>query len=119
GVGTTMTVRGLFAELPARRKFLRGRSGENGQVVTVLSSLAQICPTVGVTLRQDGRRVLETPGDGNLVATTAAVHGRKLAEYLTLIEADPADGDRVQIGGCLGWGEATLPTRAGLTLLVN
>jgi DNA mismatch repair protein MutL len=118
-MGTTMSVLGLFAELPARRKFLRGRSGENGQIVTLLSNLALSCPQVGITLRLDGRRALETPGDGNLVLTTAAVHGHKLAEYLVPIEPDEGDGDRVQVGGCLGWGEATLPTRAGLTLLVN
>ena len=62
---------------------------------------------------------LETPGDGDLAAAMAAVHGRGIAEYLAPIEPDQGDGDRVEVGGCLGWGEATLPTRAGLTLLVN
>jgi DNA mismatch repair protein MutL len=119
GVGTTMTVRGLFAELPARRKFLRGRSGENGQIVTLLTNLALSCPDVALTLRQEKRRVLQTPGDGDLATAVAAVHGRKIADYLVAIEPDEGDGDRVEIGGCLGWGEATLPTRAGLTLLVN
>src|SRR3954469_978447 len=119
GVGTTMTVRGLFAELPARRKFLRSRSGENGQIVTLLTNLALSCPNVGITLRQEQRRVLETPGDGDLAAAVAAVHGRKLRDHLAVIDPDEGDGERVQVGGCLGWGEATLSTRAGLTLLVN
>jgi len=118
-VGTTMSVVGLFADLPARRKFLRGKSGENGQIVAQVASLALSCPRIGLTLRLDGRRALETPGDGDLAAAMASVHGRGIAEYLAPVEPDPADGDRVQVGGCLGWGEATLPTRAGLTLLVN
>jgi len=118
-VGTTMTVQGLFAELPARRKFLRGRSGENGHIVNLLANLALGNPKVAFCLRLDGRRALETPGDGDLAAAMAAVHGRGIVDYLAPIEPDPADGDRVEVGGCLGWGEATLPTRAGLTLLVN
>jgi DNA mismatch repair protein MutL len=48
-----------------------------------------------------------------------AVHGRGIADYLAPIEPDPGDGDRVAVAGCLGWGKATLPTRSGLTLLVN
>ena len=117
--GTTMTVQGLFGELPARRKFLRGRSGENGQVVNVVANLALGSPRIGFCLRLDGRRSLETPGDGDLATAVAAVHGRGIAEYLAPIAVDPADGGGIEVGGCLGWGEATLPTRAGLTLLVN
>ena len=117
--GTTMSIHGLFAELPARRKFLRGRSGENGQVVTLIANLALGSPLISFCLRLDGRRSIETSGDGDLAAAMAAVHGRKIAEYLVPIEPDEGDSDRVEVGGCLGWGEATLPTRAGLTLLVN
>jgi DNA mismatch repair protein MutL len=117
--GTTMTVHGLFAELPARRKFLRGRSGENGQIVNAVANLALGSPTVAFCLRLDGRRALETTGDGDLPAALAAVHGRAIAGYLEPIEPVPGDGERFEVHGCLGWGEATLPTRAGLTLLVN
>ena len=117
--GTTMSVRSLFGELPARRKFLRGRSGENGQIVGQVSNVALSRPDVAFTLRLDGRRVLETPGDGDLSAAVAAVHGTGVAGHLIEIVPDTEDGPFVEIGGCLGWGEATLPTRAGLTLLVN
>jgi DNA mismatch repair protein MutL len=118
-VGTTLSVVGLFADLPARRKFLRGRSGENGQIVSLVANLALGAPTVAFCLRLDGRRAIETSGDGDLPATVAAVHGRGVRDFLVEIEPDEGDGDRVQVAGCLGWGEATLPTRAGLTLLVN
>lgn len=117
--GTTMTVRSLFGELPARRKFLRGKSGENGQIVTQLSNVALSRPDVAFVLRLDGRRAFETPGDGDLPAAIAAVHGKGVAGHLIEIVPDPEDGRHVEIGGCLGWGAATLPTRAGLTLLVN
>src|SRR6185369_6091231 len=38
---------------------------------------------------------------------------------LAVIEPDEGDGDWVSVRGCLGWGEATLPTRGGITLIVN
>jgi DNA mismatch repair protein MutL len=63
--------------------------------------------------------VLETAGDGDIVGTVAVVHGRAVADFLAVIEPDQGDGDRVTVRGCLGWGEATLPTRGGITLIVN
>jgi DNA mismatch repair protein MutL len=114
-----MTVRDLFGRLPARRKFLRGRSGENGQIASLMGNLALAYPEIAFTLTLDGRRVLDTPGDCDLARTVAAVHGRNVSDYLTTIQPDHSDTDRVTVGGCLGWGEATLPTRAGITLLVN
>jgi DNA mismatch repair protein MutL len=117
--GTTMSVIGLFADLPARRKFLRGRSGENGQIVSLIANLALGSPSVAFCLRLDGRRSIETSGDGDLAAAMAAVHGRSIRNHLVEIEPDEGDSDHVSVAGCLGWGEATLPTRAGLTLLVN
>jgi DNA mismatch repair protein MutL len=118
-VGTTMTVRDLFGQLPARRKFLRGRSGQNGQVVNLISNVAMAFPEVAFCLIVDGRHAIETVGDGDLASAVAAVHGRGIADYLSVIEPDETEDDRVIVGGCLGWGEATLPTRAGITLLVN
>ena len=118
-VGTTVAVRGLFAELPARRKFLRGRSAEAGQVANLVSALTLAFPAVAFRLRSEGRRVVETSGDGDLLAAVEAVHGRAVSGYLARIEPDEAERARTLVDGCLGWGEATLPTRAGITLLVN
>jgi DNA mismatch repair protein MutL len=118
-VGTTMAVRDLFGKLPARRKFLRGKTGEGGQIVNMLSNVALAFPEVAFALRLDGRRVLDTMGDGDLAAAVTVVHGRAVADHLAVIEPDDGDGDRVIVRGCLGWGEATLPTRGGITLIVN
>jgi DNA mismatch repair protein MutL len=117
--GTTMTVRELFGKLPARRKFLRGKTGENGQIVNMLANVALAFPEISFCLQLDGRRVLETAGDGDLAAAVAVVHGQKVTDFLAVIEPDEGDGDRVVVRGCLGWGEATLPTRGGITLIVN
>lgn len=115
--GTTMTVRELFADLPARRKFLRGRSGEVGQVAALVCQVALAYPEVAVTLRVDGRRTLDAPGDGHLLSAIEAVHGRSAAANVLPIDDDDTTGPIVR--GCVGFGDATLPTRAGITLLVN
>lgn len=119
--GTTMTVRELFAELPARRKFLRGRNGETGQVATLMSQIALAYPEVQITLMVDGRRTLETPGDGELLTAIEAVHGRAAAAQMRPVvpETDDEAASGVIVAGCLGSGTASLPTRAGITLLVN
>ncbi|MCC7371968.1 MAG: DNA mismatch repair endonuclease MutL [Chloroflexi bacterium] len=118
--GTTMSVRNLFGDLPARRKFLRGRTGENGQIVGHMTNVALSRPGIAFIVKLDGRQVLETLGDGDLEAAVVAVHGKRVAGQLVSIVPDVEDGrGLVEVRGCLGWGTATLPTRAGLTLLVN
>jgi len=59
--------------------------------------------------REAGDRLSKDQRDPNIAAP---VHGRAIADYLAPIEPDEGDSDRVEIRGCLGWGEATLPTRA-------
>ena len=118
-MGTTMVVRELFAELPARRKFLRGRGGEAGQIAAVVSQIALAFPEIAFTLSVDDRRLLETHGTDDLVATVAAVHGRAVARGMLPIEPEAAPGGAVVVRGCVSFGETSLPTRSGITLLVN
>jgi DNA mismatch repair protein MutL len=118
-VGTTMTVRSVFAELPARRKFLRGRSTEAGHVVAVAASLALAYPEIALRVVLDGKTALETPGDGDPCAAVAAVHGSAIAPSMVPIQTDEESATGIEIGGCLSDGRATLPTRAGFTLLIN
>jgi DNA mismatch repair protein MutL len=117
-VGTTMTVRSLFAELPARRKFLRGRGSEAGQIATIVSQMALAFPEVGFSLTIDGRRTLETHGEC-LLAAIEAVHGRAVAAAMLPIATDDGNDAELRIEGFLGTGAVSMPTRGGLTLLVN
>ena len=117
--GTTLIVRELFAELPARRKFLRGRSGEGGQIAALVSQLALGFPEIGFTLTIDRRRVLETAGTADLIAVVSAVYGPAVARGMVPIEAESPPRDDVVVAGCLGGGDTSLPTRSGITLFVN
>jgi DNA mismatch repair protein MutL len=58
-VGTEITVRDLFYNVPARRKFLRSSATEAGHITDVLENAALACPDVTFTLERDGRKARE------------------------------------------------------------
>ena len=59
--GTTIEVRDLFFNLPARRKFLKADSAESAQVSRLMTQLALVSPTVGFQLSSGGRTLLDCP----------------------------------------------------------
>ena len=85
-VGTTVEVRNLFAEIPARRKFLRAESTELRHAVEIVSLLAMARSTVGFTVRADGRDVLSLPPAASTEERVAAVLGRDVASGLAAVD---------------------------------
>jgi DNA mismatch repair protein MutL len=99
--GTTVEVRDLFYNVPARRKYLKTESTEFSHVSTVVTNYALANPDVAVTLEHDGRETFATTGSGDLRETVLSVYGRKVAESMLPVEtgsADP-DGDGPETGG--------------------
>ena len=70
-VGTTMTVRRVFAEQPARRKFLRGRQRRPGTWSQIAASWLPAYLEIALRVVLDGKTALETPGDGDPCAAVA------------------------------------------------
>src|SRR6185369_3286785 len=87
-VGTTVDVRGLFTDLPARRKFLRAPSTEVGHVAETLTRLAAAAPGVGFRLEHDGREVLALPPVRDLGTRLAQVLGRGRHAALVPLQAE-------------------------------
>jgi DNA mismatch repair protein MutL len=85
-IGTTVEVKNLFAEVPARRKFLRAESTELRHAVEIVSLLAIARPTVGFTVRADGREVLMVPPSATTDERVAAVLGRDFAADLAVVD---------------------------------
>jgi DNA mismatch repair protein MutL len=84
--GTTVTVRKLFANVPARRKFLKSARSETRAAVEVLASLAMTRLDVSFTLESDGRTLLDAPRTAQTGERIAALFGKKLASQLVPIE---------------------------------
>ena len=88
--GTTVTVRGLFFNTPARRKFLRSVPSETRAAHDALATLALTHPEVGFELHIDGRSRLMVPPDQSPDERLAAIWGHDLVK--TLITLDHAVG---------------------------
>ena len=87
--GTTVTVHHLFRDFPARLKFLKSATTENGHIANLLSQYALAFPEVKFSLILDGRLTLRTPGNGNLRDVVAEVYGLEVAQQM--LELDRAD----------------------------
>jgi DNA mismatch repair protein MutL len=85
--GTTLTVRDLFANLPARRKFVRRAETEAQQVVATVSRYALAHADVSFSLTVDRREVLHTLG-GDLLDAIRRVHGPEIGDALLPASSD-------------------------------
>jgi DNA mismatch repair protein MutL len=118
-VGTTVTVRGLFADLPARRSTFTGTGvrGETTQIAATLRRLALAAPAVRFSLHVEDRLALQTSGSGDLLTTLAETHGHALSGSLSAL--GPVEAAGATIRGAIAGAEVSRPGRGGVTLLVN
>lgn len=84
--GTTLVVRDLFFNTPARLKFIKRDTAEGAAALAVVQRLALSRPEISVKLIRDGKQELNTPGDGQLRAALYSVLGRELALGFTPVE---------------------------------
>ncbi len=80
--GTTIIVRDIFYNTPARMKFLKKDVTEGNAVAGVVDRIALSHPEVAVRFIRDGKEVLSTSGDGNMKNTVFSVFGREFADSL-------------------------------------
>ena len=94
--GTTMVVRDLFFNTPARLKFMKRDASEGAAVFGVVQHLALSHPELSVKFIRDGKQELLTPGDGQLKSAVYAVLGRDIAlGFLPVLSS----GDGMEVSG--------------------
>ena len=115
-VGTTVEVKDLFGEVPARRKFLRGDATEAGHVAEVATQLALARPSTGFTVLSGERSVLLAPPVGDLRARVYQLFGGDFLENLV-----PVDGGEgwVRVSGLISRPGAASAHRGVSRLFVN
>lgn len=116
GNGTIMTVNNLFANIPARMKFLKRDATEAGYVADVLMRMALSRPELAFTYICDGKEVFSTSGDGKLQNTVLKLYGLDYAK--ALIPVDYTE-ENVTICGVIGKPEIARGNRTRQTFLVN
>ncbi len=74
--GTTIIIRDLFYNTPARMKFMKSDTVEGSRVAAAVQLQALAHPEVAFQFLRDGKQVLSTPGNGGLEAAVYCVYGR-------------------------------------------
>lgn len=114
--GTTIVVRDLFYNIPARQKFLKKDVAEGNAVSLVMDRISLSHPEIAFTFIRDSKQTLKTSGDGKLRSAIYSVYGRDFAN--SLIEVDyELDGIRVE--GYISRPEYSRPNRNMQTFFVN
>lgn len=115
-VGTTITVKELFYNVPARRKFLRTVNTEGRYISDILSKIALSRPDVHLVLTRDDKEVINTPGSGDLVDTIASLYGKEVTRELLTVDYAQ---DGITLKGFISRPTLLKGTRQWQTLFVN
>jgi DNA mismatch repair protein MutL len=114
--GTTIEVRDLFFNVPARRKFMRGAPTEAGHVTEAIVRLALARPDVGFTLRSGARLVLGARAGAGLADRAAQALGREAHRHLLPVDATRGE---VRVRGLVCSPDHSEATSRALYLFVN
>lgn len=87
-LGTTVVVKGIFYNTPARLKFLKSDRAEAASCKKAASNIALSHPEVSVKFIKDGVQEFLTPGDGDILSCIYAVLGRELSFDLIPLQSD-------------------------------
>ena len=90
--GTTIVVRDLFYNTPARMKFLKKDFTEAGYVLSVVQHAALSHPEIAFTLIRDGKQVFSTDGKGKLITPVFAVFGKEMTANMIEVPENEHNG---------------------------
>ena len=96
-VGTTLIIRDLFFNTPARMKFLKKDITEANAIAGIMDRIALSHPEISFKFVRDGNRVMSTPGDGKLASAIYSVIGKSFFDEL--IEVKPYTIDGITVSG--------------------
>lgn len=114
--GTTIIIRDLFYNTPARMKFLKKDISEASAVAAVVDAIALAHPEVNVRFIKDSKSCLATSGDGKLASAVYSVLGREFASGL--IPVDSTTGG-IRVTGLTCKPIYCRPTRSGQYFFIN
>ncbi len=114
--GTTMIIENLFANVPARMKFLKKDSTEAGYVTDVVGRIALANPNVAIKYISDDKEIFSTSGDGRLENVILNIYGIDHAKAVMKVDYNQHG---VRVHGVIGKAEIARGNRTRQTLLVN
>lgn len=78
-VGTSVSVNRIFANIPARFKFLKKDATEGMYITHLIERLSVVNPHISFKLYKDGKLIITTPGNGDMLDTIYSVYGKEIA----------------------------------------
>ena len=114
--GTTIEIRDLFYNTPARRKFLKSERTESSKIQDIVGKLALSNPHISFKLIVDNRVAIITPGNGNIGDTVAALYGYKTKDDIFTVAYE---SDSIYIDGVVSKPTLLKSTRIWQTIIVN
>lgn len=114
--GTSITVENLFFNTPARLKFLKKASVEQGYIIDAVEKIVLADPSVRVTLENEKGMLLEHAG-GSLADAMAAVYPNLDLTRFVAVERTSSAG--IRVSGFVSEVDYTAPTRSRQTVIVN
>lgn len=115
-VGTTIEVRELFYNVPARKKFLKTERTEAGRINTIIGKMALSHPTIAFRLINNGRVVIETPGNGRLLDAVTSLYGIDVSNEMFTVEHS---SDMYFLDGMISKPSLLKSSRQYQTIIVN
>ena len=113
--GTTIIVRDLFYNTPARMKFMKSDAYEGSRVAAAVQLQALAHPEVAISFLRDGKQVLSTTGTGGLEGAVYSVYGREAAQMIPV----SSSWDGYHISGFVSKPTDARPSRNLQTFFVN
>ena len=114
--GTTVTVRDLFFNVPARYKFLASDASESRKIIDFVSRIALSYPDVRFSMINGKNRVFTTSGKCNILANIISIYGKDIGEGLIPVSAS-AGGFTLK--AFVSSPDRTLPSRSRQIFCVN
>jgi DNA mismatch repair protein MutL len=115
--GTTVSVRDLCYNMPARLKFMRGARTESGHILQLLRRYALGYPSIRFLLTIEGHVALQTGGAGDVATTLVELYHLPLVEMLHPVS--PVEAERYTLHGSIGNRALAQSSRQHMLLFVN
>ena len=114
--GTTVIVENLFANIPARRKFLKRDATEGSAIATIIEKIALSHPEVAFRFISDGSVKLDTPGDGKLENVIYIIMGKQMKDAMIYIDSTIND---IRVQGYIGRSDVVKSNRNYQNFFIN
>lgn len=114
--GTTIIIRDLFYNTPARMKFLKKDMTEGNSVAGVIDKLALSHPEISFRFIRDGKEQLRTPGDSKLSSAIYGVYGKEFLSTLIPVEYEY---EHIKVSGFVSKPSSSRPTRSMQNFFIN